>query len=168
VPWRLPGAAEENHENNHHSRSAGQDLILIPEHKGLLLSIVQLCLVNVYSTMHPSGLWWCSWEICGPSLRQSLAAVWGDVSLCVDCGSLFICLPLSTLLKQVHWCNCILYAQYIKWPHNRMIVSLCQFVFMFHIQKYVSKICICIRKLSWELNLICNFFVQNMVWTHER
>jgi hypothetical protein len=105
---------------------------------------------------------------CGPSHRQSLAALWGDVSLCVDCGGLFICLPLSILLKQVHWHKCILCTQYINWIHNRMIVSVYLFVFMFHTQKYVAQMCICICWLLWELNLICNFFVQNMMWTEER
>jgi len=51
VLWHLPGRAEENHENNHYSRSPGQGLILNPEHKGQLLPIVHLCLVNVYSVM---------------------------------------------------------------------------------------------------------------------
>lgn len=56
VTWHLLGGAEENHENNHYSRSPGQDMLLRPEHKGLLLPVVQLCVVNVYSGMHPSGL----------------------------------------------------------------------------------------------------------------
>ena len=47
VPWHLPGGAEENHENNHYSRSPGQDMILRPKHKGLLLPTVQLWLVSV-------------------------------------------------------------------------------------------------------------------------
>jgi len=44
--WHLLGGAEVNHENNHYSRSPGQSLLLRPEHKGLLLPMVQLCLVN--------------------------------------------------------------------------------------------------------------------------
>jgi hypothetical protein len=41
------------------------------------------------------GVQWCYWEVCGHSVRQALAALWGDVSFCVDCGNLFICLPLG-------------------------------------------------------------------------